>query len=506
LQGANSGKAEIKSGQSTGTVTITGKTVSADTAVTVRATSPADSTRYKDATLTVKPHTFKITYNKNDSSATGAVADQTNLTYGGTVKASSTAFVKTGYTHNWNTQSNGSGTAITLGGDVPLANQTTTPNGTTTLYAKWTATTYSITYHLENGTQAVGAVTTYTAETPTFSLPTPTKTDNTFSGWYNNSAFTGSAVTQIVQGATGNKEFWARWMPASGQTTPVTGKEDNPDLMIKFGVKSEGYAISSISLQNVIDTFTDVSTYIKTQDPASVNPSNGLGGVIKMGDYINLRSLSVAEYNGNGGAIDLTNSDAGDDRLRVIVVAINSYYNTSGNGSTTPHLVFRFKEPPGRARLLDSNTLSMGFTYCGTEMHTKYLKENYWTGLKNAGVPEEAVFKVRRIFPLRYSDTQIVGQFNTDITLWLPTISEMWGQSGLTYSEESSGSYSNGTSFPYYTSNQENRETWSGPLFVWTASRYPGANLFVVCWQSGDFTTSDPTETTGGVAPAFVIK
>jgi hypothetical protein len=251
-----------------------------------------------------------------------------------------------------------------------------------------------------------------------------------------------------------------------------------------------------------------VSTYIKTQDPASVNPSNGLGGVIKMGDYINLHSLSVAEYNGNGGAIDLTNSGTGNDKLRVIVVAINSYYNTTGNGSTTPHLVFRFKEPPGRARLHDSNTLDMGFTYLSTEMHTKYLKENYWTGLKNAGVPEEAVFKVRRVFPLKHPTTQqITGQFTTNITLWLPTISEMWGKTeGLTYSQESSGSYSNGASFPYYTSSQENRETWSGPLFVWTASRSPDANAFVICWQDGQFITFDPTDTTGGVAPAFVIK
>jgi hypothetical protein len=292
-------------------------------------------------------------------------------------------------------------------------------------------------------------------------------------------------------------------MPASGQTTPVTGKEDNPDLMIKFGVKSEGYAISSISLKNVSDTFTDVSTYIKTQDPASVNPSNGLGGVIKMGDYINLHSLSVAEYNGNGGAIDLTNSGAGDDRLRVIVVAINA--NSAYSGAKPPHLVFRFKEPPGTARLHSSSTISQRSTYLSTEMHNYYLKENFWTGLKNAGVPEEAVFKAYRVHPLQYDETRVSGQFNTDVPLWLPTVYEMTGQSnGLTFSEESS-SYRSGGYFPYYSDDQTNRYVLRAS-FIWTSSRQPGSSQFVVCWQNGDFTLNDIADTAGGVAPAFAIK
>ena len=43
------------------------------------------------------------------------------------------------------------------------------------------------------------------------SFPTPSKDGYTFAGWYEKEDFTGSAVTKIVSGSTGNKEFWAKW-------------------------------------------------------------------------------------------------------------------------------------------------------------------------------------------------------------------------------------------------------------------------------------------------------
>ena len=74
-----------------------------------------------------------------------------------------------------------------------------------------TATTYSITYNLNGGTNAAGAKTSYTIETADYTLPTPTKTGYTFGGWYENSGLTGSAVTKIAKGSTGNKTYWAKW-------------------------------------------------------------------------------------------------------------------------------------------------------------------------------------------------------------------------------------------------------------------------------------------------------
>ena len=80
------------------------------------------------------------------------------------------------------------------------------------------AIVYPITYNLNGGTNASGAPTSYTIETATITLGTPTKTGYTFDGWYTESAFT-NKVTQIAKGSTGNKTFYAKW---TAKIIPVT--------------------------------------------------------------------------------------------------------------------------------------------------------------------------------------------------------------------------------------------------------------------------------------------
>ena len=78
-----------------------------------------------------------------------------------------------------------------------------------------TATEYSITYNNYDISTYPGTVTTsYTVETPTITLliaPNVAKEGYTFDGWYDNEQLTGTPVTSIAQGSTGNKEFWAKW-------------------------------------------------------------------------------------------------------------------------------------------------------------------------------------------------------------------------------------------------------------------------------------------------------
>jgi uncharacterized repeat protein (TIGR02543 family) len=77
-------------------------------------------------------------------------------------------------------------------------------------YAKWNLVKYSITYNLNEGTMPAAA-TTYNTGSATITLPTPTKDGYTFDGWYNNAEFTGTAVTEIPAGSTGNRTFYAKW-------------------------------------------------------------------------------------------------------------------------------------------------------------------------------------------------------------------------------------------------------------------------------------------------------
>ncbi len=81
-----------------------------------------------------------------------------------------------------------------------------------TLTATWTPVNYSITYNLGGGTNAAGNPTSYTIESSTIALADATRSGYAFAGWYDNSSFSGSKVTSIPQGSTGNRTLYARWI------------------------------------------------------------------------------------------------------------------------------------------------------------------------------------------------------------------------------------------------------------------------------------------------------
>lgn len=70
--------------------------------------------------------------------------------------------------------------------------------------------TYNITYNLNNGTNAPGNPSRYTYGTAV-TLADPTRTGYTFGGWFTDSGFSGTAVTEIPADATEAKTFYAKW-------------------------------------------------------------------------------------------------------------------------------------------------------------------------------------------------------------------------------------------------------------------------------------------------------
>ena len=89
--------------------------------------------------------------------------------------------------------------------------------GDITLYAKWLEN-YTITYELDGGTNASENPESYNAETETITLKDPAKAGYTFEDWYRTEDFTGEAVTEIVQGSTGDITLYAKWV------TDIEGK------------------------------------------------------------------------------------------------------------------------------------------------------------------------------------------------------------------------------------------------------------------------------------------
>ena len=89
-------------------------------------------------------------------------------------------------------------TKITLGSHADI-----------TLYAKFTAIEYDITYNLDGGTNAANPA-TYTIATATITLLDATKDGYTFLGWFSDAGLT-TEVTEIALGSTGDITLYAGW-------------------------------------------------------------------------------------------------------------------------------------------------------------------------------------------------------------------------------------------------------------------------------------------------------
>lgn len=78
----------------------------------------------------------------------------------------------------------------------------------TNFYAAYTS--YSVTLNKNGGT--CSDLTSYTYGTGATLPSSVTKSGYNFKGWYDNSSFTGSAVTKIASNAHGNKTYWAKFV------------------------------------------------------------------------------------------------------------------------------------------------------------------------------------------------------------------------------------------------------------------------------------------------------
>ncbi len=101
----------------------------------------------------------------------------------------------------------------------------TIPAEDISLYAKWDTVDYSITYNLDGGANNGINPSSYTIETDTITLCTPTRTGYTFLGWYD-AQTDGNKISDIVKGSTGDKTLWARWISNESLWISV-----NPDIV-----------------------------------------------------------------------------------------------------------------------------------------------------------------------------------------------------------------------------------------------------------------------------------
>ena len=145
------------------------------------------------------------------------------------------------------------------------------------VYAKFTPITYTITYVLNGGTNADGAVTTYTMDDD-IKLPTPTKAESAFKGWYTVEDFSDSKLTGWSKGKLHEDiTLYARW---------------NIYIEVKSGLAAS--EIKKITSNTTIKVKKD-----KSNDKDSVyipSLSNALKELLKTNSDV-LVTLDISEFN-----------------------------------------------------------------------------------------------------------------------------------------------------------------------------------------------------------------
>jgi uncharacterized repeat protein (TIGR02543 family) len=163
------------------------------------------------------PIQYTVTYNGNLSSGGSAPVNSATYTVGSSIPVvgNTGALTRTGYTFSdWALNSQGTGTIYGAGSTLPVG------TSNVTLYARWIATPYSVTYNTTSGTagSAPTDTTTYTIgqNVPVRgNLGSLVRTGYTFGGWTDNPEGTGTvyqSANNYVVGAT-NISFHPKWTP-----------------------------------------------------------------------------------------------------------------------------------------------------------------------------------------------------------------------------------------------------------------------------------------------------
>ena len=199
----------------------------------IRGVGNYGGTKTVNFNIVTKPMGFTVAFNGNGATS-GTMASQT-IAPGKKVALTANKFARTGFTFaGWSTEPNGAGSTY--------ANKETVENpGAETaivlnLYAIWTPTEYTITYHMGGGInnplntdcpsadakvrygkKADGTL-YYTAGTATFKLEAPLRESwpvgYQFEGFYRENTYK-TRIAAINRGTTGNIDLYAKWVPYS---------------------------------------------------------------------------------------------------------------------------------------------------------------------------------------------------------------------------------------------------------------------------------------------------
>lgn len=334
---------------------------------------------------------YTVSFNANGGS--GAPSSQTKW-YGDSLTLSSTKPSRTGYTFSkWNTSSSGSGTSYSPGGSY-------TANASATLYAIWTANTYTITLNANGGTN--GSVTsvkkTYNSNV---TLPTaaqsPTRTNYTFLGWSSSSS---SSSAQWTAGATysnnitANTTLYAVWRLAYIAPT-ITGltcfrsdssgtvSDDGSYACVKFSWKVDTSVYSSNAAASVTIALNGTTKYTYTAGGTSGSVSQVISGLSAESSYTITAAVKDTYTSGTtttktatiGSATYTIDILKGGTGIGFGTTAVSNYLTTPWYMKTTSGLY------------LEGHSTKVGSVIGGTSSTTTSLSADTYTNVYSVSVP-----------------------------------------------------------------------------------------------------------------------
>ena len=189
-------------------------------------------------------NSYTVTYNANGANSGTAPGSQTK-THGATLTLATNSgnLARTGYTFaGWNTAANGSGTNYAAGGSY-------TVNANLSLFARWTANTYTVTYNANGATGGTAPATQTKTHDVALTLAGNSgnlaRTGFTFAGW--NTAADGSGTDYAV-GATftgnGNLALFAKWTTLATYSVTYNANGATDGTAPGTQIKTQGIALT----------------------------------------------------------------------------------------------------------------------------------------------------------------------------------------------------------------------------------------------------------------------
>ena len=230
---------------------------------------------YDTHTPSCTANAYTVKYNANGGS--GTMSDQARK-YNDKVALTANVFTRSGYTFkNWNTKTDGTGTTYT---DKQVANLSSASGATVTLYAQWTACTYTVVYDSNKPSTATASISGTTANsTHTYDTAKALTTNGykltgwTFEGWSTSKTATtatyadGQSVKNLTSTCSGTVNLYAVWSANCNKITVnpyCSGSTYNPPLYKKTDYTG-WYS----------DSTCTTTTTLLSDVPASCNNSNG---------------------------------------------------------------------------------------------------------------------------------------------------------------------------------------------------------------------------------------